>query len=578
MTRRIPLTTVAKAGLTAGYWSVATDLGGPARKANLRTSRAEIFHTIRPKTHRGDPAIGALLLEGHFTHARQTLDIGQQGTPWTVAAPSERFAHWLHSFAWLPDLLAVNDKAALIRARDLIDQWITIYGKWNRFSWNNDLIANRLFFWLSLWTPALQTDSLSESATLRRICTIRQLKRLRKTYHRTSPGLSRLRAAAVLVIGGARMSQYGQAFLAKGLDLLDDEIDAQILPDGGHISRNPETSFHALHILQTLDTLLQARGVEGSRAISRAIDRLIPLIAFFRHSDGTLATFNGGSEGTIRDLKAFAKSAGRTAKPFGYCPHTAFQRIEQNGTILIVDGGGSPPRPYDLEAHLAPLAFELSTPEGQMIVNCGWSQEQPQQWRRPMRATAAHSTLILNDQSAGRLLKKGAPSDWIGPAIAIDSGPARATRKEQVSGIWLESNHDGYRADTGLVHRRRIYMSEDGQDIRGEDSLALPVGDSPRRRDDLPFQIRFHLHPDVQVTLAQNLQSALIILKGKTGWRFRTDGGPLFLEPSFYLGKGDKPLKTRQIVITGRAFCDSDGESRSNRVRWSFRNLAGVPS
>jgi len=45
------------------------------------------------------------------------------------------------------------------------------------------------------------------------------------------------------------------------------------------------------------------------------------------------------------------------------------------------------------------------------------------------------------------------------------------------------------------------------------------------------------------------------------------------LEDSVYLAAGVSPVKTQQLVIYGEAFCDSDGESRSNRVRWSFRKL-----
>ena len=157
--------------------------------------------------------------------------------------------------------------------------------------------------------------------------------------------------------------------------------------------------------------------------------------------------------------------------------------------------------------------------------------------------------------------------------MAIEAGPVTATRKEQVSGTWLETSHDGYREETGLVHRRRFYMSIEGDDIRGEDSLFVPLGAVPLSNSEKPFQIRFHFHPDVRVSLSQDQQSALLVQGGKAGWRFRTDGGPLSLEDSVYLGAGHKPVKCQQIVISGSAFCDSDGETRSNRVRWSFRKL-----
>ena len=86
----------------------------------------------------------------------------------------------------------------------------------------------------------------------------------------------------------------------------------------------------------------------------------------------------------------------------GYAPHTNYQRLDRNGIVLMVDTGSAPPRPYDLESHLAPLAFEMSTPEGRLIVGCGWNGEQPQSWRNAMRASAAHSTLILGGERRRR--------------------------------------------------------------------------------------------------------------------------------------------------------------------------------
>ncbi len=50
------------------------------------------------------------------------------------------------------------------------------------------------------------------------------------------------------------------------------------------------------------------------------------------------------------------------------------------------------------------------------------------------------------------------------------------------------------------------------------------------------------------------------------------------LEDSVYLATGVSPVKTQQLVIYGQGFCDSDGESRSNRVRWSFRKLKPAES
>jgi len=253
--------------------------------------------------------------------------------------------------------------------------------------------------------------------------------------------------------------------------------------------------------------------------MSRAIDRLSPVIAFFTSADGTLANFNGGGETSAARVKAVMKTA-----------HSGFQRIAHEDTVLIIDAGATPKRPFDVQAHLAPLAFELSTKLGRLVVNCGWSEEQSLRFKRPVRSTAAHSSLTLNDTDAGTLLAQGWKETILGAAVDIESGPVNATRKEQVMGTWLEASHDGYRESTGLSHKRRFFVSNEGDDIRGEDSLCVPLGAAPISRAEIPFDIRFHLHPNVRVSLSQDQQSALLIQDGKAGWRFRTDGGPLKIE------------------------------------------------
>lgn len=552
----------------------------PARgTAKLPSRTPGPFHPAKPGLTLGDAEKAEDLLAGRFNFAGQILDVG----PWTTASPSRRFAGWLHEFDWLHDLLAVNSEEHHAKARFYVDGWIETYGKGNEFVSEPARLARRLFNWLSVWSPALSASGLEDSDMAvggstrvlerRRASVLRQLTLLRGSLKSLPPGLPRLTAGCALALGGARMADGKNQFLERGLDFLDDELLIQILPDGGHISRSPETTATALRQLLTLDTLLADRGLEGSRELSRAIDRLAPMVAFFRRSGGELAPFHGGGEGDSADIAELLRAAPGEPKAFGYGPHVGFQRLEANETIALVDTGAAPPRPFDTKTHLAPLALDLSTAEGPMITSCGINPEQPESWARPIRAAAAHSTLVLDDRSPGRLLISRWKREAVGDAVECVAGPVKASRKEQNTGIWLESHHEGYLGDYGLSHRRRVFMPRDGHDVRGEDSLFAPVGSVPIRRDQVPFAIRFHVHPNVRVSLSQDKSSALLVVGGKAGWRFRTDGGQVALEDSVYLAVGSIPVKTQQLVIYGQAFCDGDGESRSNRVRWSFRKL-----
>ena len=555
----------------------------PQRSARKLPNKSPApFHAANASLMLGDAGRADDLLAGRFHFAGQSLEVG----PWTVAAPSRRFAVWLHEFDWLNDLSAGKSEAHFAKARAYVDGWIETYGRGNEFVSDPARLSRRVFNWLALWSLALSepgsdnTDMGGQEPRLprRRASVLQQLTMLRSSIKSVPPGLSRITAGCALALGGARLTDGRSQFLERGLDILDAELPMQILPDGGHISRSPETCVIALQQLLTLDSLLADRGLEGSRELSRAIDRLAPMIAFFRRSGGELAPFHGGGEIEPSEITKLLGAAPGEPKAFGYGPHVGFQRLEANGTVALIDTGEAPPRPFDTRAHLAPLSLDLSTPEGPIITACGFNREQPENWARPIRSAAAHSTLVLDDRSPGRLLISEWKRKTIGDAVDYIAGPVKATRKEQESGIWLESHHEGYLGAYGLSHRRRLFMPRDGHDIRGEDSLFAPLGSVPIRRDQVPFAIRFHIHPKVRVSLSQDKSSALLVINGKSGWRFRTDGGQVSLEDSVYLATGSSPVKTQQLVIHGAAFCDSDGESRSNRVRWSFRKLKPAES
>jgi len=557
------------------------NIAEPITIMRLGKSKPAPFHDMAGGLNYGNKPLGNELISGRFAYAGQAVEVGIHGDPWTVVVPSQRYAAWLHSFHWMNDTLAIDrtaknkvvEKAAAIRTRSLIDSWVKHYGQWNSFSWDVKILTPRLWYWLVHWSPILSSDSASTIASLRRNCVMRQLKFLRFKYKKLTPSVTKLQAAAVIALGGARLSGKSEAYLNRGLDWLDDEIETQILPDGAHISRNPEATLQCLDILLTLDKLLEARGVEGTRTISRAIDRLTPMVAFFKHTDQRLACFNGGGRSDAARLKAILDASPGDPKAFSYAHHAQYQRMASGNTVIIMDAGTTPPKHFDSEAHLAPLAFEMSTDLGCLLVNCGWNKEQAQGWRRAMRSSSAHSTLTLEESSPGQLLPLGWKTKLLGEVVQLEAGPAKAVCKEQEAGIWLESTHGGYQKRTGLSHRRRLFMAKGGLDIRGEDSLYVPLGESPLSRDARPFDLRFHFHPDIQVSLSQDQSSALLVQKGKAGWRFRSDRGPLKLESSVYLAEGHKPTKCQQLVISGEALSDNDGEGRTNRVRWSFQKL-----
>ena len=176
------------------------------------------------------------------------------------------------------------------------------------------------------------------------------------------------------------------------------------------------------------------------------------------------------------------------------------------------------------------------------------------EWWTAQRATAAHSTLVVNDTNAC--------------VFAADTGlvrgPVNVTcrRDESEGNTWLEMSHDGYAAPYGVIHHHRLYLTAGGEDLRGEDRIE---GDTTQ-----PFVLRFHLHPDVNVSVAQNAQAAILKLPSGGWWRMRARGGAISLADSIYMGKRGEARRAQQIVVT------ADPQAADHTVRWAItREVVG---
>lgn len=576
-----------------GLYDIGKSVGSRVKQIIWNAPLAPLKFALTP--HRAPPEFAALpeflrlgdrgaaiqMLDGDMHFFGATQPVKSANMFWQAAAPSRAFAAHAHGFSWLDDLAclasAPRQPAALksgaqALAAELVDGWAANFNKWNNFAWSADLVAARLFYLLSNWRAIFPSGS-SEKDAPRRALVLRHAKVLRQQYGASSPGIDRLRAAAAFVISGACFAGRQPKFLDHGLDLLDDELSMQILPDGGHISRSPRAVMDALDIALRTDRALAARGLEGSREIGRAIDRLTPMLDFFTAHDGGLYSFNGGHSCSRDRRAALRKAVDMRPAGFGYGPHVKYQRIERADLTVMIDVGGAPPPKFDNCAHLAPLALAVSTTAGRLIVNCGSGTGLGANWQQALRRTAAHSTLELDGVDTGRLSGRSWRGAIFPNAIASDRSNPVAKRQEQDSGTWLTASHTGYQKKYGLTHRRRIYVDILGNDIRGEDTVLVAMGRTPVSRKQIAFSIRFHLHPDVRVTMARDGKSALLIQPGNHGWRFRTDGQSLKIEKSVF-SAGDGPARrSEQLVIAGQAFADSDGEAAPNLVRWTLKKL-----
>jgi uncharacterized heparinase superfamily protein len=347
---------------------------------------------------------------------------------------------------------------------------------------------------------------------------------------------------------------------------LIDELRKQILPDGGHVSRNPGALIELLADLLPLRQLFSARQLQPPQALNNAIDRTMPMLRFFRHGDGNFAQFNGMGPTPVDLLATVLAYDDARGTPVSNAPHSGYQRIDAGQTALLMDTGQPPPVALSQEAHAGCLSFELSWKQHRLVINCGLPAVNKENWRQVARATPAHSTVTLNDRSSCLFLESKSVRRLFG-GTPIIAGPrdVRIDREGLPGGAMLRASHDGYAADCGVIHTRAIRLGTDGRTLDGEDSFTPVEGGAFSEDADDEYAIRFHLHPAIKASRLADGRGVILLLQDRELWTFATLADAVELEESVFLAGTDGPRRTVQIVIYGRV-------GQRATVRWSFRH------
>jgi uncharacterized heparinase superfamily protein len=500
------------------------------------------------------------IYSGRFAFAGKVV-VCDRRSIFEMEPPSDEWAAALLGFGWLRHLRAAESGITRANARALVDEWISFQGGWHSIGWRPDVLARRIISWLSQSTLVLQdADVRFYRRYLRSL--LRQVRYLRHTAGDARRGVARLQA--VIALSYAALCIAGQARHIKSMtERLKGELERQILPDGGHASRDPGAVIEILLDLLPLRQAFASRNIAPPQALQNAIDRMMPMLRFFRHSEGTFAHFNGmGATPADLLLTLLAYDEARGA-PFANAPYSGYQRLAAGGAVAVVDTGCAPPIEMSLDAHAGCLSFEFSAPrQSLIIVNCGMPTIGRENWRPIARATAAHSTVTFNDASSARFVELATFRRMLGGSPIV-GGPTRVTvnREESSDTIALRAMHDGYAARFGILHERVLILSTDGMRLEGEDIFLDADGESQVRSARDEFAIRFHLHPTVRATRLTDGHGVMLMTPHKEVWTFSAHHDQVELEDSVYLAGSEGPRRTLQLVIRGHA-------RTAARVQW----------
>ena len=493
-------------------------------------------------------------------HGRSIFDLEPPSEDWEVA---------LLGFGWLRHLRAADTALTRANARSLVDDWISNPLHRRPVGRRADVMARRVMSLLSQAPLVLgDTDGKFYRRYLRGLS--REIRYLRYSMLDIPDGVPRLQVLIALCYASLCLANQAR-HIRTATRKLSDELQRQILPDGGHISRNPGALVELLSDLLPLRQTFAARNIAPPPALLNAIDRMMPMLRFFRHGDGSFALFNGMSNAPsdlLATLLAYDDSHGT---PMANMPHTGFQRLDGGAMTVIMDTGPPPSPSVSHDAHAGCLSFELSSGPSRIVINCGMPSAGRDSWRPFARSTLAHSTLACHDTSSCQFVELSAMKRLLKGAPVI-SGPTNVEsyREAVANGVLLTTSHDGYLARFGVMHRRVLMMAQDGSRLDGEDTLS-PAPGSRIKGTETDYALRFHLHPSVKASRLSDGRGVMLVLPTRDVWTFEALDDKVEVEDSVFLAGNDGPRRTAQIVIR-------QDSRHAPSVRWSFVRSATAPA
>lgn len=527
-------------------WGVPAGAMNPFRKR----ARPRLVATVT-NPMRGERSAGTALRAGHFLlHGVKApiADVTFSGP--RLTPPFERM---IHGFLWLRDLEACAPRVQCVPvAERVISAWLAANPKPDGTpAWDIGHTGHRLLNWL-IHAPLLLSgpDRAFRARVLAEID--RTARWLDRHVGRADDKLAEvagwcgITAAGLLLNGGQARRLFGEAGLTRALG---DAIGA----DGGVLSRSPIRQIEAIALLIRLRACYAAVRQDPPRQLEKILELLVPPLLSMLHGDGGLGNWQGSGAIDAAAIEALVGASGVRTRPLRDTRQWGYQRIAARRGLLIVDAAPPPHARHARDGCASTLAFEFSHGAQRIVVNCGGAALAggliPLRLAQGLRATAAHSTLTIDDFNSTAVLINGK----LGAGVDTVDVDRRAMPGESLSGrlnpgaTRLEASHDGYLSRYGLVHRRILLLRDDGTELRGED-LLVPSG-RKGRRGTIGVALRFHLDPVVELAAGQDGQGVTLALPDGSIWQFRSARDAITIEDSLWADGQGRPHPARQLVI-----------------------------
>ncbi len=466
-----------------------------------------LFYKPRPINYTYNGSVNFDIVNVDFREKKNTYlgqgkfkfinSIGQYGD-WYNEAESLLWNYNLHYFDFLSSNMSTN---SFTLCCDLINDWI----KCNNIAigWAPYPSSLRIVNWIKFFTINKLHDEKFNSSLYS------QVDFLYKNIEYHILGNHLFENAKALIFAGLYFNDSNATkWLNKGLNILNQEITEQILPDGGNFELSPmyhniilEGILELYSLSLTNKQLLSFKDVLNRKAIN-----MLDFSKSMSHPDGEVSFFNDSAIGiapNYRHLESYAKTLNLTVEPkltniggrfyndSGYCI------LENMNAKIILDIAKVGPDYLPGHAHADTLSFEASFYGFRVFVNSGTSVYGSAEERLRQRKTFAHNTVQINNMDSSEV--------WGGFRVASRAYPEINEMSINSSISKVSASHNGYFRLNNKVKHIRSWLFTDSY-FEVDDKLE-GVFDSA-----LGF---IYLHPDIKFEVINPQRIFLILPNSK---------------------------------------------------------------
>ena len=521
--------------------------------------------TIEPQDlYTADPQVAQDFYSGYYALGGVTIET-KGLSPFSIPTENNAWEKELYSFVWLRHFSANKDTLSDSHARALVKEWIELKSDTaSKFNWEIETTSKRLISLLCHSIVILSNPDHEFHYQLMRSMG-KHVKILRRLISNTPEGISLLYGHIALTYASICFSGNSSS-LNSHRDKLASELRKQVLPDGGHISRNPKMIAEILALLLPLKEGFNAVEIAPPDELISAIERLLPALRFFRHGDGTIARFNGVSvseKDLITTLLRYDESLG---EPVFDASHSGYNRATSGNGVLIMDTGEPANGELSLGAHAGCLSFEFSSGLSSIIVNCGAPEMVKEGDSQVWRTTNAHSTATLNKTSNCRFENPGTAGRAISGQLFSSDLKPEVSRKDTSNSTTIVAAHNGYVREFGIRHQRTLTLDTNGERLFGQEWFSGPNKEDMGYTTKDKVALRFHLHPDIKASLSTDSKACLLETREGEQWRFDCPDLKMELVKSIFFATLPAPKSTWQIVVHAKAYDNPE-------INWALQKI-----